>query len=359
MMSEPPVRKRKQGRHSGHAVNTSLYARRPHPCGPRSRVATLLAPTVMLFAAGTFASPPPQAPVPASVQNPAGEMVRIPAGEFLFGTASAPTQEGGMAEFGLQKPPYADERPQRRIALREFYIDRYEVTNLDYSRFVIDRDYWLPDGWEETGYLMSGELLRAAGLDADHLRRLAREVFAVSEDIEGLDRDDLIDLIETQRRRQDALPVSGVSWHDAAAYCAWAGKRLPTEQEWEKAARGPQGREFPWGDEWSPAKVSVGGDGEFGVRPVGSIEDGKSWYGVYDMAGNVMEWVADWYRPYPGGAYRSGDFGEKFRVVRGGGWGGIGHYAISHFYRTAYRFYLQPDSRFQDLGFRCARDTGE
>jgi formylglycine-generating enzyme required for sulfatase activity len=90
--------------------------------------------------------------------------------------------------------------------------------------------------------------------------------------------------------------------------------------------------------------------------PVGSFEAGKSFYGVYDMAGNVMEWVADWYQPYPGNRYRSDDFGEKYKVVRGGGWGGLGHYVISHFYRAAYRFYLTPDARYEDLGFRCAKD---
>ncbi len=296
--------------------------------------------------------------VATAAAPPAGDdgMVRIPAGKFVFGSDRT-DKDPLNREFGFNKPLYLDEHPRREVHLDSFLIDRFEVTNADYHRFVVEQNYWVPDTWQQNGYLLSTEMLVFANPEVGVLRELATEVFEVGRDVRELDRDELLTLIEQRRRALDPLPVTGVAWQDAAAYCAWAGKRLPTEQEWEKAARGEHGREYPWGDEWALTRVSAGGDERLGVRPVGSVEEGKSPYGLYDMAGNVMEWVADWYGPYPGSDYESKDFGEKFRVVRGGGWGGLGHYVISHFYRSAYRFYLPPDSRFDDLGFRCARDA--
>lgn len=284
------------------------------------------------------------------------DMVLIPAGEFIFGSDRV-DDNPETREFGFSRPLFLDEHPRRRVHLPAYWIDRYEVTNEDYREFVVDRNYWVPDSWQQNGYLLTTEVLQIARPDLGVLRELAIEVFEVGRDVRALERDELLALIEQRRRALDRLPITGVAWRDAEAYCAWAGKRLPTEMEWEKAARGEDGREFPWGDDWSIDKVSAGGDEALGVRPVGSFEAGKSPYGLYDMAGNVMEWVADWYGPYPGSEFESKDFGEKYKVVRGGGWGGLGHYVISHFYRSAYRFYLPPDARYDDLGFRCARDA--
>ncbi|MCC6208734.1 MAG: SUMF1/EgtB/PvdO family nonheme iron enzyme [Gammaproteobacteria bacterium] len=283
----------------------------------------------------------------------ADQMIEIPAGDFLFGSDAHDTGTDSQ-DLGLNKPLYLDEHPRRKIHLDAFLIDRFEVTNADYRAFVIAENYWLPDPWQGNGFLLTRPVIEVA--EVATLRQLAAETFRLNRDTHMLDKDTLLDAIEAKRSQLEDLPVSGVSWEDARRYCAWAGKRLPTEREWEKAARGAEGREFPWGDDWSLERVNAGRGEESGVMPVGSLPAGRSPYGVDDMAGNVMEWVSDWYQPYPGNDQPSKDYGERFKVTRGGGWGGVGHYVMSHFYRSAYRFYLVPESRFEDLGFRCASD---
>jgi len=295
------------------------------------------------------------APLPLMAADDA-DMVLIPAGPFVMGSDEVDKNQQRSSEYGVGKPLYLDEHPRHTVDLAAFYIDRYELTFARYREFVIQNNYWVPQVYKDSGYLLSRRILEVA--DNETLRRLANETFRLDMDTRQMGRQALLDAIEQQRRHMDTLPVSGVGWHEADAYCRWAGKRLPTEAEWEKAARGRDGREFPWGNHWSPEMANTGApvaaETDPGVMPVGSFPNGVSSYGVHDMAGNVMEWVADWYQPYPGSQYQSGDYGTRFRVVRGGGWGGVGHYSISHFYRTAYRFYLRPDSAFSDLGFRCA-----
>ena len=233
----------------------------------------------------------PTEAAPEKVEVP---MVAIPAGEFIMGS-----------DRGVERPPHT-------VFVEAFEIDMFEVTNEQFARFV-----------EETGYVTDAE---KAG-DSMTWRTYA----------EG----------------KPKHPVVKVSWNDAVAFCKWAGKRLPTEAEWEKAARGTDGRIYPWGNEWDPAKANTKESGYRGTTIVGSFPDGASPYGVMDMAGNVAEWTADWFQPYPG--YPGGDpeaqyFGEKYRVIRGGGW-----FSDKELVRTTARSCSSVTLANDDVGFRCAR----
>ena len=117
----------------------------------------------------------------------------------------------------------------------------------------------------------------------------------------------------------------------------------------------PDGREFPWGQTFDRSRANTGDPSPQGLTPGGSYPTGRSPYGADDMAGNVWEWAADWYQAYPGSTYRSEAYGQKVKVIRGGSWGGFGHYHLPHFYRGAYRFYAAPEGAYPDVGFRCAR----
>ncbi len=282
------------------------------------------------------------------------EMVVIPAGPFVMGSNLKDT-EGKAQEFGSSKPWYQDEAPQRSVTVPAFWIDRFEVTNSQFRDFVVANNYWIPQGWKENGYLLSRDVLTFADLPT--LRRLATTTFKLDIDVSTMEYEPLLEALVAHQAQFDHLPVTGVTWTQAHDYCKNRGKRLPTEIEWEKAARGSKGNEYPWGNQWDQGRLNDGSGTGWpqGVAPVGSHPKGASPYGVEDMAGNVMEWVDDWYQPYPGSEYKSDDFGEKMKVVRGGGWGGLGHYVINHFYRTAYRFNLRPEYTFIDLGFRCAQ----
>jgi formylglycine-generating enzyme required for sulfatase activity len=173
-----------------------------------------------------------------------------------------------------------------------------------------------------------------------------------------MSREALLEEIRRALLIMDTLPVNEVTWQEADGYCRWAGLRLQTEAEWEMAARGPNGQEFPWGNAWKPGLSNTGAEEwDHHVAPVESYKSDKSPFGIYDLAGNVSEWVADWYEAYQGSDYTSADFGHQYKVVRGAGWsGGEGHYALQLFQRGAYRGNLPPDKTFDDVGFRCAAD---
>lgn len=237
-------------------------------------------------------------------------MVLIPAGVFMMGSDEV-DREGKAMEIGSRKPWYLDEQPQRKLALPAFFMDQYEVTHAQYKKFVEALNRKPPSTWTGGSYPPGQEL----------------------------------------------YPVAGVNWYEAQAYCHWLGKRLPTEAEWEKAARGTDGRIWPWGNEFSEKKGNTGPAGVGGPRPVGSFSGDRSPFGVYDLAGNVMEWTASWYQPYPGSTYSSQEFGEQVKVVRGDSWGEGGHYYLPHFSRAAFRLNVPPEGRYDFIGFRCAKEV--
>jgi formylglycine-generating enzyme required for sulfatase activity len=248
------------------------------------------------------------------VNKPQDDMVLIPAGNFIMGSTETQALAGfQMCEEQNQciKEDYLSEYPQQTVNLPDFYIDKQEVSNADYKLFMRTTNHSQPQ------YLNDSNL------------------------------------------NQDSEPVVGVNWYDAQAYCQWVNKSLPTEAEIEKAARGTDGRIWPWGNTWDGTKVNHGIGGEPGLdssdgynysAPVG-ISLGVSPYGVLDMAGNVSEWTQDNFGPYQGNnKYSHPLYGQGLKVVKGGAYD-----TDQSTQRTAARYYYEPSSVDLDLGFRCAR----
>jgi formylglycine-generating enzyme required for sulfatase activity len=204
--------------------------------------------------------------------------------------------------------------PVREVFLNPFYIDATEVTTARYAKFLqANGSLAPPDEWD--------------GIDL---------------------------------KKHGDLPVVGVSWKDADAYCQWVGRRLPTEAEWERAARDSDQRKYPWGnDEPGAGKAAYARKAEHayegGLERVGSLEAGRSREGVYDLEGNVSEWVSDWFAE----SFSVDDVrnpkgppsGEK-KVIRGSGW----HEPVERIGGSR-RYQASPDNRTDDVGFRCARDA--
>ncbi len=215
------------------------------------------------------------------------DMIAIPGGEFMMGR-----DDGNQYES-----------PAHRVTVEPFLIDKYEVTNEQYSQFVRQTRRQPPTHWPRGQYQIG---------KATH-------------------------------------PVVNVSWFDAKDYCEWASKRLPTEKEWEFAARGKEGRLYPYGNEWKPRFSNAREVGLEEPQPVGSYPEGVSPFGIFDMAGNVAEWVADDYKPYPNS---SGPVDEGNKIIRGGG------FKVFAREQTATdRFFDHPNVMYDFIGFRCAKSV--
>lgn len=266
------------------------------------------------------------------------EMILIPAGEFFRGASSEDLDELANLCPNCPLDTLEDAQPQATIYLDAFWIDKNEVTNAQFTRFV-----------DETGYRTSAERTD----DYSYVQDLDLRDFVYTSDADWLRPQGGNSSI----LNHDDRAVTQVSWQDAYAYCKWAGKRLPTEAEWEKAARGDDGRLFPWGDN-PPNSSDLNFDFTSGtIVSVGRYPDGASPYGVLDMSGNVWEWVADYYTEdyywdAPDNNPQGPTSGEG-RVFRGGSWASeYDPYLIyiTTFFRLWNYDYISSDV----LGFRCA-----
>lgn len=261
--------------------------------------------------------------------------------------------------------PADGETPVHEVVLRPFHLDATAVTNASFAAFV-----------KATGYLTEAERFGSSAVFCAAFTGDPRLVLGRAEGapwwlaVQGASWRHPEGPTSGINDRQNH-PVVHVSWHDAQAYCAWTGKRLPTEAEWECAARGGlPGRRFSWGDELSPGgrwpvniwqgrfpRLDTAEDGFAGTAPVKSYR--ANGYGLWQMAGNVWEWTADWFSPtYYLESPREdppGPASGQARAMRGGSY--LCHASYCHRYRVAARSSNTPDSSSGNLGFRCANDA--
>jgi len=285
-------------------------------------------------------------PGTTSVGKDGAEMVLVPAGEFVMGS-DADEIEGLLRQYStLKRDRLRNEIPKHRVFLEVFYIDKYEVTNARFQQFVQATGY-RTDPERDGG----GSVFTNGKWESLNTGETWRTPLGPGSSIDGLAEH----------------PVVQVTWRDARAYCKWAGKRLPTEAEWEKAARGTEGFIYPWGHQFdgkhlnfcdrncdiSGKDATVDDDYRF-TAPVGHYEAGKSPYGVYDMAGNAWEWVEDGYDEdyYMHSPDRNppGPAPDSHAVLRGGSWRS-GAASV----RAARRVGEIPGFRNSDVGLRCAK----
>lgn len=227
----------------------------------------------------------------SNVPAPPG-MILIPEGPFIMGSDDR----------------WPDEGPTHTVFTDRFYIDKFEATNNDYKKFVDASGRQPPVHW------VNGQVFTDIGRH----------------------------------------PVTFVTWFDANDYCHWLGKRLPVDIEWEKAARGTDGRWFPWGNDFDAKKANTPQLKLGGTAPVGKFPQGDSPYGVSDLSGNVWEWTASWYKAYASNKRPTENYGEKYRVLKGGSWVDCSGYHCGISAPNFNRSFFNPATKNKGFGFRCA-----
>ena len=319
------------------AILTACAAPFSSTSTPRPPTATAVLPTPTVA---------PESVYPRISDKDGMVQVYVPAGKFLMGSTSADIDRVLETCVPCRHEWFQNEIPQRQVYLDAFWIDRTEVTNAMFAEFVAETGYET-DAEKEGGGIVLNLFARdwklVKGANWQHPR-------GPTTDIQGL----------------DDHPVVQVNWNDATAYCEWAGRRLPTEAEWEKAARGTDGRMYPWGNQpptgnlvnfadsnlGTPMSNRGEDDGYTFTAPAGSYPDGASPYGVLDMSGNVWERVADWYSDtYTRAPARNptGPSSGDHRIIRGGSWSRAAWHV-----RTAFRYRYSQGNRSSGQGFRCA-----
>lgn len=274
-------------------------------------------------------------------------MVYLKGGSFMMGSDPSSAKEHSRGRN------VSDEGPVHHVKLSPFYIDASEVTNSEFAKFIVSTGYQTDAEKKGLSWVFK------EGLDDWKL-------------IEGADWRHPLGPGSNVAQLMDH-PVVHVSWNDATAFAKWAGKRLPTEAEWEYAARGGRrGESYPWGDELMPEGKALANfwqgvwpnanklqDGYYYSAPTRSFPPGD--FGLYDMIGNVWEWTADWYAAdyYENSPSinPNGPASGEMRVARGGSWFCAANYCGG--YRVSFRGKTPPDESFNNLGFRCAKDSSE
>jgi len=265
------------------------------------------------------------------------QLVTIPAGPFLMGTPES--ELGELEKLGVERKHLAREVPQHEVTLEEYAMARYPITNAEFERFIEDGGYNNSDYWTEAGWQQKEK--------------------------KGWTQPRLWD---DETWNSPSQPVVGVSWYEALAYCRWlsekSGKpyRLPTEAEWEKAARGTDGRRYPWGDTWDASLCNNKESGPGKTTPVGEYPAGESPYGVEELVGQVWEWCRSKYGgtdakpkfgyPYKPNDGREDEEGSDTRILRGGSWWNDDP---AEWCRCGYRIGDYPWLWFNLRGFRCVR----